>query len=169
MGKFDRAHHPPKGYYSKGGYYSSFVWRFTSDLESASFEDFDLEPFDFFYTISVFTFVTFGALGIFFNGRSLYHFCLSKTVSGKNISTISAIKSSLVYICSWFWTFVFHEKTKSPFNIILLNLTLVNLLISSVGIFLDMVGTSLRGRILAAGFCEFEGFFYMLIGQYTAQ
>ena len=83
MGKFDRAHHPPKGYYSKGGYYSSFVWRFTSDLESASFEDFDLEPFDFFYTISVFTFVTFGAIGIFFNGRSLYHFCLSKTVRGK--------------------------------------------------------------------------------------
>ena len=62
-----------------------------------------------------------------------------------------------------------HEKTKSPFNIILLNLTLVNLLISSVGIFLDMVGTSLRGRILAEGFCEFEGFFYMFIGQYTAK
>ena len=87
MGKFDRAHHPPKGYYSKGGYYSSFVWRFTSDLEKASFEDFDLEPFDFFYTISVFTFVTFGAIGIFFNGRSLYNFCLSKTVSGKIYSS----------------------------------------------------------------------------------
>ena len=97
MGKFDRAHHPPKGYYSKGGYYSSFVWRFTSDLESASFEDFDLEPFDFFYTISVFTFVTFGALGIFFNGRSLYHFCLSKTVSRKNISTRSAILLAKLY------------------------------------------------------------------------
>ena len=167
MGKFDRAHHPPKGYYSKGGYYSSFVWRFTSDLEQASFEDFDLEPFDFFYTISAFTFVTFGAIGIFFNGRSLYHFCCSKTVSGKIFLLSKArlfLKFFVIYICSWIWTFVFHEKTKSPFNIILLNLTLVNLLISSVGIFLDMVGTSLRGRILADGFCEFEGFFYMLIG-----
>ena len=98
MGKFDRAHHPPKGYYSKGGYYSSFVWRFTSDLEQASFEDFDLEPFDFFYTISVFTFVTFGAIGIFFNGRSLYNFCLSKTVSGKYIHLVSNISSFLIIV-----------------------------------------------------------------------
>ena len=42
------------------------------------------------------------------------------------------------------------------------------IIISSVGIFLDMIGTSLRGRILAEGFCEFEGFFYMFIGQYMA-
>ena len=39
-------------------------------------------------------------------------------------------------------------------------------MISTVGIFLDTIGTSLRGRKLAEGFCQFEGFFYMLIGQF---
>ena len=46
----------------------------------------------------------------------------------------------------------------------LLNLIVSDLLISSVGIFLDNVGSSLRGRVLAKEFCDFEGFFYMMTG-----
>ena len=52
MGTFEKEQYPPRGYYSKGGYYSSFLWRFTSPLSKESFEDFALEQFDFFYTIT---------------------------------------------------------------------------------------------------------------------
>ena len=83
MGTFEKDQYPPRGYYSKGGYYSSFLWRFTSPLSKESFEDFALEQFDFFYTISVFIFVTFGLFGILLNGRRVYIFCCSNTVSQK--------------------------------------------------------------------------------------
>ena len=58
-----------------------------------------------------------------------------------------------------------HLQIKSRFNFIILNLVVSDFLISSVGVFLDNVGSSLRGRILAKGFCQFEGFFYMLTGK----
>ena len=93
LGTFENSSIPPRGYYSKGGYYSSFLWRFTSPLSKESFEDFAVEQFDFFYTVSVFIFVTFGLFGLFLNGRRVFIFCCSNTVRQKYISSKVALNT----------------------------------------------------------------------------
>ena len=66
---------------SQGSIYSTFVWRFTNPVENPSFKDFILEPFDAGYMITCIIFVILGSCGMFLNGRALYLFCRSKTVS----------------------------------------------------------------------------------------
>ena len=53
---------------------------------------------------------------------------------------------------------------KNRFNVIVLNICIADFLISSIGIFMDNIGSSLGGRQLEKGFCQFEGFFYMTTG-----
>ena len=66
---------------SQGSIYSTFVWRFTNPIENPSFKDFILEPFDAGYMITCIIFVILGSCGMFLNGRAVYLFCRSKTVS----------------------------------------------------------------------------------------
>ena len=58
-------------------------------------------------------------------------------------------------------------------NLIVLNIVVSDLFISSIGIFVDvmgmvgMVGTSMRGRDIEHGLCQFEGFIYMTTGMFN--
>ena len=64
----------------KGSYYSAFVWKFANSNEN-DFTDFILKPFDVGYVLICVIFVTFGAFGMFLNGRNIYEFWWLKTVS----------------------------------------------------------------------------------------
>ena len=69
----------------KGSYYSKFVWKFANTQENA-FEDFILGPYDVGYIIICALFVSFGAFGMFLNGKNIYSFLWIKTVSHSFIS-----------------------------------------------------------------------------------
>lgn len=58
-------------------------------------------------------------------------------------------------------------QVKNRFNFVVLSIILSDFLISSIGVFLDSVGSSLQGRTLATGFCQFQGFFHMISGKFS--
>ena len=64
----------------EGSYYSAFVWKFANSNEN-DYTDFILKPFDVGYVLICVIFVTFGAFGMFLNGRNIYEFWWFKTVS----------------------------------------------------------------------------------------
>jgi len=63
-------------------------------------------------------------------------------------------------------------KVKNRINFIVLNIIFSDFLISSLGIFVDImgilqiIGTSLSGRKPENILCQFEGLFYMTVGEY---
>ena len=61
-------------------------------------------------------------------------------------------------------------QAKTRINFIVFSIITSNLLLSSVGIFIDVigvigiVGTSFRGSSFEHEFCQFQGGFYMTVG-----
>ena len=57
-------------------------------------------------------------------------------------------------------------KVKTRINLIVLNIIISDLIISSIGIFLDVMGiVGVVGTNIGNGLCQLEGFIYIITGK----
>ena len=105
---------------------------------------------------------------MFLNGRKLFTFWQIKTVSIQMARLVLPYKYVFLLTILKFNIFLIlfqtYTQVKSRFNLIVLNLVITDFITSSVGVFMDNIGSSLGGRKLEPKFCNFEGFSHMTTG-----